>query len=231
MKALLLTPLLLFPLTVFASAEERSWTNKDGQTMEAKLVSVQSDTVVFAREDRTYEYPIANLSEEDQKLVRERAEEEKKAAAVANELQGQLVRWNRSRFQKVDDADISGKRLFAFYYSAHWCGPCRNFTPDLVSFYNEIRESYPEFEVVFVSSDRDEKAMKEYMRDFKMDFPAVRFERKDRLAAAQRHKQRGIPNLVFVDGSGEPISQSYANGRYVGPRKVLQDIRQHLAGG
>lgn len=42
------------------------------------------------------------------------------------------------------------------------CGPCRAFTPQLVKTYNQIKADGKSFEIVFVSSDRDEESMKEY---------------------------------------------------------------------
>jgi nucleoredoxin len=186
--------------------------------------------VVFSRGGRTYRYPIANLSEEDQQYVREKAEEFERRGVLAKELRGQLVLMDRGTMRNLTDQEISGKRLFAFYYSASWCGPCRQFTPDLVSFYDEIKASHPEFELVFVSSDRDANSMRQYMREDNMTFPAVKYELKDNLAVVRRHQESGIPNLVFVDGSGEIISRSFVDGNYVGPRKVMSDIRSHLAG-
>ena len=47
----------------------------------------------------------------------------------------------------------------ALYFSAHWCPPCRMFTPKLVEWYNNFKPKHPDFELVFVSSDRDQAAM------------------------------------------------------------------------
>ena len=48
------------------------------------------------------------------------------------------------------------------YFSAHWCPPCRGFTPELVKVYNELKKTRSDMELVFVSSDRDEAAFHEY---------------------------------------------------------------------
>jgi nucleoredoxin len=51
---------------------------------------------------------------------------------------------------------LSNKRLIAFYFSAHWCPPCRQFTPMLCEFYDHVNEAMPTaLEIIFISSDRD----------------------------------------------------------------------------
>lgn len=52
-------------------------------------------------------------------------------------------------------------KVIGIYFSAHWCPPCRGFTPELVKFYNNHHEA-KNFEIVFVSSDKDEAAFKDY---------------------------------------------------------------------
>jgi hypothetical protein len=46
--------------------------------------------------------------------------------------------------------------------SAHWCGPCRKFTP-LLSVCYEDQPDRSEVEVVFVSADHDEEGFNEYL--------------------------------------------------------------------
>ena len=59
-------------------------------------------------------------------------------------------------------AALAGKRFIALYFSAHWCGPCRKFTP-LLSVCYEDQPEKDEVEVVFVSSDHDVEGFDEYL--------------------------------------------------------------------
>ena len=55
---------------------------------------------------------------------------------------------------KTKDA-LEGK-IVGIYFSAHWCPPCRGFTPVLKDAYEDLKEQDKNFEIVFVSSDRDQ---------------------------------------------------------------------------
>jgi peptide-N4-(N-acetyl-beta-glucosaminyl)asparagine amidase len=65
----------------------------------------------------------------------------------------------------VDTANaLHNTRLVALYFSAHWCGPCRQFTPMLAELYSHLKDEYPThgLEIVFVSSDRDPGGFQQY---------------------------------------------------------------------
>ena len=44
-------------------------------------------------------------------------------------------------------------KYVGIYFSAHWCPPCRNFTPVLAEFYNSVNQNGKILEIIFVSSD------------------------------------------------------------------------------
>ena len=78
--------------------------------------------------------------------------------------------------EKIDiKKEFAGKTI-GIYFSAHWCPPCRGFTPLLVEFYKKYNVQ-KNLEIVFVSSDRDLNSFTSYYGD--MPWLAVSFENKD----------------------------------------------------
>jgi nucleoredoxin len=114
-------------------------------------------------------------------------------------------------------ASLDGKVL-GIYFSAHWCPPCRMFILMLNEWYQNFKANHPkkdEFELIFVSSDRDEASYKEYIAE--MDFPALAYsERKLKENLSSKFKVQGIPTLVFVDETGAILTK---NGRAI----VMED--------
>merc|ERR1712055_448166 len=68
---------------------------------------------------------------------------------------------------------LEGKDLILFYFSAHWCPPCRRFTPKLAEFYKEAASLG--VEVIFVSADQTEEAMFDYMKESHGNWLAIPF--------------------------------------------------------
>ena len=149
---------------------------------------------------------------------------------IAGLVKGSLVSAGGAVAPMNDEA-FEKKKLIGLYFSASWCGPCRKFTPELVEYYKRVAAAHPEFEILFVSSDRSAAAMEQYMRDFNMPWPAVKFEKVAESAELKGYAGKGIPCLVVVDASGKVITDSYAGSEYVGPSKVLRDLDQLFAGG
>lgn len=55
-------------------------------------------------------------------------------------------------------------RLIALYFGADWCAPCHAFVPTLRSVRDALREAGADTEVVYVSQDESEAALRRYMR-------------------------------------------------------------------
>merc|ERR1712167_424925 len=110
--------------------------------------------------------------------------------------------------QKPTNEVLADKDVVALYFSAHWCPPCRGFTPQLGKFYDSIKDS-KNFEIIFVSSDRDASQFKEYY-DEQADWAALPF------------KDRATKNALSKKIQGKGHSYTRDLGR--------QDRRDHHDG-
>lgn len=113
--------------------------------------------------------------------------------------------------QKTEDV-LGGKRLIALSFSAHWCPPCRSFTPVLVDFYNQVKALGPdELEVVFVSSDQDQAQFDGYYAS--MTYTALPFDNRAlKQKLGDKYGVRGIPTLIVLDGRDGHVVDAAARG-------------------
>jgi len=93
---------------------------------------------------------------------------------------------------------LANKSVVGLYFSAHWCPPCRMFTPMLSE---KFRTAYrgKGMEIVFVSSDRDEHSFKEYHQSMPwLALPFFSHQIKQNLSI--KYGVSGIPCLIILDG-------------------------------
>jgi len=101
---------------------------------------------------------------------------------------------------------IEGKVL-GLYFSAHWCPPCRGFTPKLAETYKKVKVKHANFEIIFISSDKDKKTWEEYYGT--MPWIALPYEkRSEKEQISSLFGIRGIPSLVLLDVNGSVINKS-----------------------
>ena len=92
----------------------------------------------------------------------------------------------------------AGKHI-GVYFSAHWCGPCRNFTPKLAAAYEKVNAdgSGAPLEILFVSADNSESEFDEYRSA--MPWLSVPLSDKKRIAALNGYfNTEGIPHLAIL---------------------------------
>jgi len=99
-------------------------------------------------------------------------------------------------------AKANGKPI-GLYFSAHWCPPCRNFTPKLTDWYKSgLKDN---MEIVFVSSDRDEAAFDEYFKE--MSWLALPYSKRDEKATlSDLCGVEGIPTLAVINPDGTIVT-------------------------
>jgi len=114
----------------------------------------------------------------------------------------------------VSTAEALAGKTVGIYFSAHWCPPCRGFTPKLAQIFKALK-GRDDFQIVFVSCDRDKAAFSSYFKE--QPWLALPFEDKKRNSAlSQKFGVSGIPYLVLIDANGEIITKD-------GRSKVLAD--------
>ena len=104
---------------------------------------------------------------------------------------------------KTKLSEIQNSPLIGVYFSAHWCPPCKAFTPLLSKFYKVANEKEKQIEIIFISFDRDEKSYKEYYDSMPwLSFP---FKSEKKEVFAKDFSIKGIPALLIFDKDGKLI--------------------------
>jgi thiol-disulfide isomerase/thioredoxin len=105
---------------------------------------------------------------------------------------------------------LANKKVILLYMSAHWCSPCRGFTPKFIAAYQEYTQECrdaggeSEVAVVFISWDEDEESFDEYFGE--MPWLAVPFASKSiRDSIGPRFDCEGIPHLVALTPDGSAL--------------------------
>jgi len=149
---------------------------------------------------------IAALEEREKKLKEEMKAKQKNLEFFAPSDGCHIVNKAGSA---VSLSTLQGCDVVGIYFSAHWCGPCKSFTPKLVEVYNACKENNKSFEVIFMSSDRNQEAFDEYYAE--MPWCTLKYEdRSLKETLSDIFEVQGIPTLILLKGNGDVIT---TNGR------------------
>lgn len=123
--------------------------------------------------------------------------------------------------KKIEASSLEGKTI-GLYFSAHWCPPCRAFTPTLVEFRNRHVED--DFEVVFVSFDRSNTDKQNYIRKTGMEWPSIKGAgNRATNQLAERFDVPGFPTLVILDPSGKIVTLEGISDVIHSPETALEN--------
>jgi len=212
--------------------ESSLMTEKDTSTNEA-LNSTESDSTTAAPDTTTEEDEscVADTAADDsdgrttdladETTLNTNTEEEKKDDPVQvgpfidlfgnNLLSLNLIDETHAKMElQYTNEALQGKKVIGIYFSADWCGPCRKFTPELVTFYNKMNErrnKENEFEIVWVSSCRDMESFGQYFTHMNwLALPPEEAMGQRGKELASKYKVKGIPHLALLDEVGNVIT-------------------------
>ncbi|KAJ1408966.1 Thioredoxin-like fold [Sesbania bispinosa] len=132
-----------------------------------------------------------------------------KAKEAAQTLESILVSGDRDFVIGKDGvqipvSELKGKNIL-LYFSAHWCPPCRAFLPKLTDAYHKIKAKDNEFDVIFISSDRDQASFDGYFAE--MPWLALPYGDSRKAILSRKFKVSGIPMLVAIGSSGRTVTK------------------------
>jgi nucleoredoxin len=192
------------------------WHDISGRSFEAKIVDVSArDVRLENHEGKQIDFPIADLKPSSKDRIREWQTSQQAKAVTAGPVAeshrptvfdefilGNLVRLDGKRLKRADDA-TRPEKFYIFYYTASWCGPCQRYTPTLVEWYEENKND--SFELVLISSDRDEDAMEAYAESKSMPWPQLELKETEDFKEQFDHGVRGIPSVIVCDLDGKNL--------------------------
>lgn len=146
---------------------------------------------------------------------------------MLEQLGGKLVHLEGDELKNFDSHRLKDVRVYAIFCAAMWSAPSRQFTPKLVEYYKRVKAKHPDFELIFVSGDRDEFNMATYMRTQKMPWPALRYGTQAELQKA--YCGDTIPWLACIGSNGEALTTNAVDKKYVSPDEIIEAIDYLLA--
>ncbi|XP_067839320.1 nucleoredoxin-like protein 2 isoform X1 [Heptranchias perlo] len=128
--------------------------------------------------------------------------------------------------EEVDPEEGLKNKVVGIYFSGGWCPPCRDFTPLLCKFYTELTqgtEPAAQFEIVFVSSDRSEDDMANYMGAMHGDWLALPWQD----AYKKSRIRQGAKGAAGLSKFRTYLYGLSARTLHLVPIKYIEDICKH----
>jgi nucleoredoxin len=141
------------------------------------------------------------------------------AKAFAGKLE-RLHQGRSAKLRKVPDAEV-----YALYFGASWCGPCRAFGRAIKPVYESGEPARLRYEIIFVSKDPPPEDIA-YISASAMPWPFVRGDGRFSGGSLAEVGGRVLPDLVVVDVSGRVLCRAVdIHGRSAGVRQTFERMR------
>merc|ERR1711964_772522 len=113
----------------------------------------------------------------------------------------------------IDTKTLNECDLVGIYFSAHWCPPCKAFTPKLASWYKQQKQAGKKVEIVFVSSDQNQTEFDHHFGE--MPWLSCKYsDSKGRASLKKTFGVSGIPQLTFLHPATMTYTQTFSIWSY-----------------
>jgi hypothetical protein len=157
----------------------------------------------------------------------ENAELLRQAKTVQGWMRNKLYNLHKKEFKIVESKVIEPVSIFGLFHGSMGSSPSRDFAPKLAEAYARLKRQYGnEFEIIFISHDRDEYNQREFMRTFGLTCPTMRASTAD--PGVFQYGGETLPWFVLVADSGQALSLNGVNKQFIEPDRILAGLEQLL---
>jgi len=104
--------------------------------------------------------------------------------------------------EKFNLRDYEGKKIIIVNFFGTWCPPCRAELPELYSVYLENQENV---QLVGVALNIEDEAVRRFMRNLNVDFPAILSPRNTDSGIPERYQVPTVPTTAVIGLDGRII--------------------------
>jgi len=105
------------------------------------------------------------------------------------------------------ESALRDKKVICLFFSALWCPPCRPFCQLLRAAYESAIEETNDLEIIFISSDRNEEKMKQYMTDYHGNWLAIPYDQEIVQRLRGEYRINSVPQLIVCKNDGTIITK------------------------
>ncbi|CAN5283022.1 hypothetical protein BH23VER1_BH23VER1_00900 [soil metagenome] len=75
-----------------------------------------------------------------------------------------------------------------------------------MEYYNTTIAPATNIELIYVNLDSSENDMEKFMAEFKMPWPAIDFDKREKVKTAMDNDAKSVPNYVLLNAAGEVLA-------------------------
>lgn len=124
----------------------------------------------------------------------------------------------------VETNVLENVEYIGLQFSSYWCPPCKMLHRKLANVYKEINLKGKIFEIIYLSSDKNEDDYNEFLKH--MPWLAVPYNEDFQEELYNKYKISGVPAQVILDRKGKLLSVNAREGIVNQGKEFLNSLKQ-----